>query len=161
MCFVKYFEFSEYKPKAIMATTTRYFLFTRLRPKLQDYMHLVNESRRIQAFVVYKTDTSDPTCKVLKGLFILHGTPTKDWVLANNFPNFIITSMPNQCELDLWNLKGVTTIGKHPFEDVKRRLFKGLFDVKSFSDFMNNERITIEDGSEDVRTMVPSSAKLA
>lgn len=134
------------------SSITRYFLFTRLKPKKEDYIHLVEESKRIDAHILYKTDTSDPQCKVLKGLIILCGPPTFPDVLHNNFPNFTITTIPSKFELDFWNIQGVFKVGEHPYEEVKKTLFKSLFDVPTLSSFMQNER-----NNTDIRKMVPAS----
>lgn len=136
---------------------TRYFLFTKLRPKKEDYFKLVDESKKINAHVIYKTDTSDPDCKVLKGLIVLCGPVTHCNVLCNNFPNFILTTLPTNFELDFWKLPSdVFKIGQHPYEDIKKNLFRSLFSETSLSNFMSNERNP--SANKRHRSMVPASA---
>lgn len=139
-------------------SSTRYFLFNKLRPKKEDYLHLVEESKRIDAYIIYKTDATDTECKILKGIIILRGPPTKQNVICNNFPNFILTSTPTEFELDFWNLpQDVSKIGCHPFNDIKKKLFTGLFEEASLSNFMRND--CNQRNSKHIRTMVPSSTR--
>lgn len=138
-----------------MRFTTRYFLFTKLRPKGDDYKHLMKEAEKIKAFILYRTDYSDENCAVLKGLIILGGPPTQNSVLARNFRNFLISMVPINFELDFWNLdQDVKEIGRHPYEDIKRNLFK--FNETKLSAFMGNER---NPGS--IRKMVSSAGVCA
>lgn len=121
---------------------TRYFLFTKLKPKVKDYILLKEECERIDANVIFKTDTSDGDCKVLKGLIILCGNPTYGGLLCNNFPNFLLWTLPVDFELDFWNLPpDVIKIGRHPFESIKRR----LFELVSLSEFIKHDRKHIKD----------------
>jgi len=101
---------------------------------------LVNESKKIDAHIIYKTDTSDESCRVLKGILILCAQPTHPDTLARNFPNFTISRIPSNFELDFWNLKDVSILGKHPYKDIKTNLFKTLFSQKSLSGFMETDR---------------------
>lgn len=87
-------------------------------------------------------------------MIMLWGPKTYCDVLAKNFPNFILTKVPINFELDFWNLKGVFMVGGHPYQEIKKKLFSSLFSEASLSDFMSNERINT--GS--VRTVVPASA---
>lgn len=135
---------------------TRYFLFTKLRPTDLDYNHVKDEAERINAHVIYITDDSDETCKVLKGIIVLGGQPTTYGCLHKNFPNFTITTIPTEFELDFWNLPdNVVKISAHPFDDIKKNLFKSLFNEKSLSTFISNER-----NPGNIREMVPSSTIL-
>lgn len=137
---------------------TRYFIFTRLRPKSEDYIHIIEESKRINAHIIYITDTTDPECKVLKGLIILCGPTTHQNIICRNFPNFFLFPLPTNFELDFWNLPpDVFKVGQHPFDSVRKRLFKGLFDESSLSGFMRNERN--QGDHQHIRTMVSSSTR--
>lgn len=115
---------------------TRYFTFVRINPKPTDYIHLVNETKRIDANIYYTTDRNNANRVVLKGLLILRKQPTFAQDIARCFPNFLVSVIPNYFELDFWNLhSGVTIIGEHPYKSVQ----KLLFPTCCLSDFMKHE----------------------
>ena len=120
---------------------TRYFLFWRVKPKPRDYQVLYDACKQINAFFAYKTH-NDGTRPVLKGYIILHKNTTcaTGRTLHRYFPNFLLTCVPSKFHFNFEDLnkeEGVIVVGTHPFDDIRKELFKR----KSLTHFWNKDFI--------------------
>ena len=115
---------------------TRYFIFSRVNPRHDDYEHLVDTCEKIEACLAYKT-VRDGWRVVLTGFFILRGPSTIQDDIRRLFPNFLLTNLSLQYQESLEWLVGAKLEGlpffqdgeifsngkEHPFQSVKKNLF--------------------------------------
>ena len=121
---------------------TRYFTFSRVNPRLQDYHWLIETCLNIDAFLVYKTyrdiNRFAQVRTRLVGFMVLRGRKTVVSDLGRLFPNFFLTGFHKDTEdiFDvirswhdneaLWISDADDTtffVNEHPFEGVRRKLF--------------------------------------
>ena len=105
-------------------TASRYFLFTRVNPGIEDYNSLFKACNDIDAYFGYKSDRrGDKT--ILKGFFILRGVKTVACKLIKHFPNFLLFPVNRGYDFNLDNIGDqVVTVGEHPFVHIRKDLFK-------------------------------------
>lgn len=122
---------------------SRYFLFTRVNPRLSDYECLINGCKSIHAFYGWKetstyNDDGSVASSLLRGFLILENDPATCFSLSHTFPNFLIVTAPKYMDFDLASLPTDVNVGpgSHPFASLKRR----LFDVESINDFFSFEK---------------------
>ena len=105
---------------------TRYFLFTRVDPKEEDYTLLLEVCKRIDAHLGYRTILGTSVDRLV-GFIVLRGPRTFVADLCRLFPNFNLTPMSDIVELgsfDFDNLpKGTVLVGDHPFKSIRSVLF--------------------------------------
>lgn len=105
---------------------TRYFLFTRVRPRDGDYSLLIDTCGKINAFLGYRTVFDSAGVKRLLGFFVLKGPRAFVQNLCRLFPNFNLTPMASENPLaffDYIDFDGlVIFFGEHPYRDVRKCL---------------------------------------
>ena len=117
---------------------TRYFLFTRTNPRVSDYELVVRVANKIDAHLGYATVYNGGT-RVLKGFIVLRGPRTFVGTLCKHFPNFLlfaVDAMETYFDFNLDSVPdGVTMVNEHPFQEVRKTLFK---DKNSLAEFFKS-----------------------
>lgn len=117
-------------------TRTRYFVFSRVNPRYDDYELLVETCDRIDACLGYKTVRDGWKVRLI-GFLILRGPSTIEDDLGRLFPNFLLTPLGHEfhgaCDwlasqrMDdgHWFIDAEPQFNnkEHPFEMLRVRLF--------------------------------------
>jgi hypothetical protein len=101
---------------------TRYFMFSRVNPRDDDYDLLLAECGRLNVYVGFRTVISFGVTRLVGFLMFTEGRVSHD-VLARALPNFLVVPMVST-DPPIDESKGFTYFGGHPFHDIKRLLFK-------------------------------------
>lgn len=105
---------------------TRYFLFWRINPTNKDYSILAESCETINAFYGFKTSWENSR-RVLKGFIVLKGPSTCESgrTLHRYFPNFLIRCVKADFHFNFEDSPpDVEMVGLHPFDDLRKELFK-------------------------------------
>lgn len=104
----------------IKNTPTRYFLFSRVNPKDDDYDLLIERCIRLGIYAGFRT-ISPQGVERLVGFLIFKDGRVLPSALVREFPNFLVIPMGSHGWPD--ESKGFTYFGGHPFDDLKHLLF--------------------------------------